>query len=378
MCADMSADVSAASSPAGADAGRPLPRLRPGLDAIPSYVPGAPPPADPGVTSYKIASNENPYPPLPSVLAAVAEAAAGLNRYPDLSSTRLVEALSEFLDVPAAHLVPGTGSVGVLGHLVQACAGPGDEVVFGWRAFESYPIVTRVSGATPVPVPLAAGARHDLEAMAAAVTPRTRAVLICSPNNPTGPAVHREELERFLARVPAEVLVVVDEAYREFVRDARVPDALEVYRDRPNVAVLRTFSKAYGLAGLRVGYAVAHPPVARALRRTSVPFGVSVVAQQAAIASLRASAELLQRVDALVAERSRVLAGLREQGWSVPDSEGNFVWLALGEDTLAFAQTCARAGLAVRPFGGEGARCTVAEPEANDRLLEVCARFGPR
>jgi histidinol-phosphate aminotransferase len=351
------------------------PRLRSALDDVPGYVPGRPPQAAPGVTSYKLSSNENPYPPLPTVLEVVRRGAGRMNRYPDMFATELVGAIGAHFNVPAEHVVPGTGSVGVLGQVLQATCGDGDEVVYAWRSFEAYPIVVGVSGARSVPVPLTGQARHDLDAMADAVTERTRLVLVCTPNNPTGPAVHRDELERFLDRVPGDVLVVIDEAYREFVRDPAVPDGLDLYRDRANVAVLRTFSKAYGLAGLRVGYAVAHGPVADALRKTAVPFGVSGLAQEAAIASLAAEDELLERVAALVTERERVLAALREQGWPVPQSQANFVWLPLGERTLEFAAACAEVGLAVRPFDGEGARCTVAEPEANDRLLQVCARF---
>src|ERR687886_2634539 len=257
------------------------PRLRAVLAAIPRYVPGRAAAGD-GV-AYKISSNETPSPPLPSVLEAVARSAATLNRYPDMGSARLVEAIATRLGVPAECVVPGTGSVGVLGHLVQSVCDEGDEVVFAWRSFEAYPIVTQVSGARPVQVPLTPDARHDLPAMADAVTERTRMILVCSPNNPTGPAVHAEELEAFLDRVPADVLVVLDEAYVEFVRDEKVPDGLDVWRRHPNVAVLRTFSKAYGLAGLRVGYAVAHPQLAGAVRATALPFGVSAMAQEAAI-----------------------------------------------------------------------------------------------
>jgi histidinol-phosphate aminotransferase len=347
------------------------PRLRAVLSALPRYVPGRPA----AETAYKISSNENPYPPLPSVLEAVADAARTLNRYPDMASVRLVEAVAARLGVPERTVVPGTGSVAVLGHLVQSVCDGGDEVVYAWRSFEAYPIVTQVSGARPVPVPLAPDARHDLPAMAAAVTDRTRLVLVCSPNNPTGPAVHAEELEAFLDRVPRDVLVVLDEAYVEFVRDEKVPDGLDVWRRHRNVALLRTFSKAYGLAGLRVGYTVAHEPLADAVRAAALPFGVSTLAQEAAIASLAAEAELLERVETLVAERERVVGGLRDAGRAVPDAQGNFVWLALGERTLDFAAACADAGIIVRPFAGDGARCTIGEPEANDRLVEVAASF---
>jgi len=226
-----------------------------------------------------------------------------------------------------------------------------------------------------VQVPLDPNSRHDLPAMAAAITPRTRLILVCTPNNPTGTVVHQDELEAFLDAVPEDVLVVIDEAYVEFVTDAKAPNGLITYAARPNVALLRTFSKAYGLAGLRVGYAVAHEPVAEALRKTAVPFGVSTIAQQAAIASLDAFDELQQRVDALVAERVRVVAGLRHQGWHLPDTQANFVWLPLGADTMAFAAAADKVGLVVRPFTGEGVRCTIAETEANDRLIHVAGNF---
>jgi histidinol-phosphate aminotransferase len=199
--------------------------------------------------------------------------------------------------------------------------------------------------------------------------------VVCTPNNPTGPAVHADELEAFLDRVPEDVLVVVDEAYTEFVRDPRVPDALAVHRARPNVAVLRTFSKAYGLAGLRVGFAVAHPPVAEALRKTAVPFGVSGIAQEAAVASLAASEELAERVDALVAERARVVAGLAAQGWQLPDTQANFVWFPVGARTQELAAAFDAAGLVVRPYGTDGVRVTIGEIEANDRLLAAAAAY---
>ncbi|HYO18693.1 MAG TPA: histidinol-phosphate transaminase [Dermatophilaceae bacterium] len=350
-------------------------RLREALAAVPAYKPGKPAVAREGAAAYKISSNENPYPPLPGVLQVVADAAAEMNRYPDMAVTALTEALAASLGVPPGHIATGTGSVGVLGQLIAATCDPGDEVLYAWRSFEAYPIVVAIAGATSVQVPLDVHARHDLAAMAAAITERTRLILICTPNNPTGPVVHQDELDAFLDTVPGDVLVVIDEAYVEFVTDDRAPDALATYAARPNVAVLRTFSKAYGLAGLRVGYAVAHEPVAQALRKTAVPFGVSTIAQRAAIASLEAFDELKDRVDALVGERVRVLAGLRSQGWHVPETQANFVWLPLGADTLTFAAAADTAGLVVRAFAGEGARCTIAETEANDLLLHVARDF---
>lgn len=349
--------------------------LRSAVQQIPAYVPGARP--GQGAEVHKLSSNENPFPPLPAVRDAVVRATADLNRYPDMFATELGEALAAKHGVGADAIVAGCGSVAVLGHVLQAFCDAGDEVVYAWRSFEAYPILVRLQGAVPVQVPLDAHGRHDLPAMARAVTDRTRVVVVCSPNNPTGPAVHHQELLTFLAAVPAHVLVVLDEAYVEFVRHADPVDSAAVLAAHPNVVLLRTFSKAYGLAGLRVGYAVAHPDLARAIRTASTPFGVNHLAQVAALASLQpdAQAELTARVDAVVAERVRVVATLREQGWSVPDSEANFVWLATQERTLDLARAAADGGLLLRPFADEGLRITVGTPEANDRVLHTTAAW---
>ncbi len=347
------------------------PQVRPVVLDIPAYVPGRPPAPREGVTTYKLSSNENPNAPLPGVLEAAVEAAGSMNRYPDMGCTALYEALAARLGVPTTHLAAGTGSVAVLYHLLQAFCEAGDEVVYAWRSFEAYPIAVAVTGATSVRVPLTSDARHDLDAMAAAVTERTKVVIVCSPNNPTGPAVTRSELEAFLAKVPAHVVVVLDEAYREFVRSEDPFDGVEVYRDRENVVAMRTFAKAYGLAGFRVGYAVAPEPIAAAVRACALPFGVSSVAQAAALASLEREPELLARVEGVVAERERVVSALREQGWPIPDAQGNFVWLALGDRTAGFAAAAEEAGIMVRPFAGEGVRVTIGEREANDILLRL-------
>jgi histidinol-phosphate aminotransferase len=225
-----------------------------------------------------------------------------------------------------------------------------------------------------VTVPLT-GERHDLEAMAAAVTDATRLIFVCTPNNPTGTVVTTGELTGFLDRVPADCLVVLDEAYSEYVRDPDVPNGIELYGDRPNVAVLRTFSKAYGLAGLRVGFMVGNEAIAAAARKTMLTFSVNAVAQAAAVASLAAEAELLDRVELVVGERDRVRAALIEMGWTVPATEANFVWLRLGEETLRFAEACDQAGLSVRPFDGEGVRVSIAEHAANDRFLQVARDY---
>ncbi len=357
------------SSPAGA------PQVRPAIADIPAYVPGKPPAAREGVQTYKLSSNENPYPPLPGVLEAATVAAATMNRYPDMGCTALYAALADKLDVPERHLAAGAGSVAVLYHLLQAFCEAGDEVVYAWRSFEAYPIAVAVTGATSVRVPLDADARHDLDAMAAAITDRTKVVIVCTPNNPTGPAVGRAELEAFLAKVPPHVVVVVDEAYREFVRIDDPVDAVDLYRDRENVVVMRTFAKAYGLAGFRVGYMVAKEPIASAVRACSLPFGVSAIAQASAVASLEREPDLLERVQALVEERGRVVGALREQGWDVPDAQGNFVWLALGDRTAEFAAAAEQAGIMVRPFAGEGARVSIGDSAGNDVFLSVAKGF---
>lgn len=353
-------------------------RLREALGRLPAYVPGQPAAARPGLTAYKLSSNENPYSPLATVLEVIAETAGSINRYPDMAVRELTAAIASAVGVAPENVATGTGSVAVLSHIISATCDAGDEVVYAWRSFEAYPIVVALAGAESVPVGLDVDARHRLDAMAAAVTERTKVVIVCSPNNPTGTTVHRAELETFLDAVPAHVLVVLDEAYLEFVTDREAPDAIAVWRARTNVLVLRTFSKAYGLAGLRVGYAVAHPRVAGALRKTATPFGVSSIAQSAAIASLAAFDELQQRVDALVAERARVAKTLDEQGWTLPASQANFVWFPLGAQSGDFAAACAAAGLVVRQYGEDGVRVTIGETEANDRLLEVSAAFRRR
>ena len=351
------------------------PRLRSALDQVPAYVAGKPPAPRDGVTVYKVSSNENPHPPLPSVVEVIREAAEGVNRYPDMGVTALTDALAAHLDVPREQLATGTGSVGVLAQIIQSTCDPGDEVVYAWRSFEAYPIVVAIAGAVSVQVALTEDQRHDLDAMAAAITDRTRVVLVCTPNNPTGPSVTHAELEAFLAKVPRDVLVVVDEAYLEFVEGEGEVDGLSLRREYGNVMLLRTFSKAYGLAGLRVGYAVAPEPVAEALRKTATPFGVNLIAQAAAIASLKAKDELDVRVKEIVAERERVLAALADAGWQMTPSQANFVWFPLGERTADFVTACTEAGLSVRPYGSDGVRVTIGETEANDRLIEVAREF---
>jgi histidinol-phosphate aminotransferase len=355
--------------------------VRRSVVALPTYRPGRPAPASAGV-SYKLSSNENPYPPLPGVLAATERAVAQMNRYPDMANTAMTAALSTRLGVQPGRLAFGTGSVGVLYGLLQAVCEAGDEVVYAWRSFEAYPIAVGLTGATAVPVPLGPGATHDLEAMLGAVTPATRVMLLCSPNNPTGPALGHAPVVELLAAVPPEVMVVLDEAYVEFVTAAGAVRGLELLAEHDNVVVLRTFSKAYGLAGFRVGYCVAEPALAAAARATSLPFGVSIAAQAAVLASLEAEPELLERVQSLVVARDATVDALRALGLEVPDAQGNFFWLPAGARTEAWAHHFAAGGVMGRAYvtgePGDGVRITVGEPAANRRVLELAAALPPR
>ncbi|MFD3558633.1 histidinol-phosphate transaminase [Streptomyces sp. NPDC058686] len=345
------------------------------LDGIPAYVPKPPQPPAAGV-SHRLFLNENPYQPLPSALAAISRAAAQTNFYPGIFPDELTAALADKLDVPLSHVVTGPGSVGIYQQIGQAMLSPGDEVVYAWPSFEAFPIVVRMAGAVPVEVPLT-DETHDLEAMAAAITPRTSMVLLCEPNNPTGTAVGAAELKQFLDRVPDHVLVVLDEAYFEFYQAPGAPDGVELHRDRPNLVVLRTFSKAYGLAGLRVGYGVAHPEIAEALRKCAVPCGVGRIAEQAALAALDAEDELFEQVGRITAERERLREALGAQGWETPASETNFLWMPVGEESDRVAAALEQRGLLVRNFSGMGLRITVGSPEANDLLIASLGTLTP-
>ncbi|MCV6972990.1 pyridoxal phosphate-dependent aminotransferase [Mycobacterium bourgelatii] len=345
-------------------------RLRPELAGLPVYVPGKTVPG-----AIKLASNETVFGPLPSVRAAIERATDVINRYPDNGCVQLKAALAKHVsaaggpDFAPEHIAVGCGSVSLCQQLVQITAAPGDDVVFGWRSFELYPPQVLTAGATPIQVPLT-DHTFDLYAMLAAVTERTRLILVCNPNNPTSTVVDPEALTRFVEAAPSDVLIAIDEAYVEYIRDGMRPDSLGLVHSHPNVVVLRTFSKAYGLAGLRIGYAVGHPDVITALDKVYVPFTVSSVAQAAAIASIEAADELLARTDAVVAERTRVSAELRAAGFTLPPSQANFVWLPLGARTRDFVEQAANARIVVRPYGDDGVRVTVtAKPEENDALL---------
>jgi len=345
-------------------------RVRPEIAALPAYKQGK----QAGADAYKLSSNENPFDPLPGVLDAVHRATA-LNRYPDASAGRLRRRLAERFGLDADSVHVAAGSVSILSQLVLATSGPGDEVIFAWRSFEAYPWLAVVAGATPIQVPLTADARHDLPAMAAAVTPRTRAIIVCSPNNPTGPIVTQAEFDAFADAVPSDVLLILDEAYAEFVTDPDAVDGMRVLAadNRANVVVLRTFSKAFGLAGLRIGYGIGHPRILDAARSTSIPLSVTAHAEEAALASLDAEEALLERVRTIAERRDRLAAALRASGWRVPDAQGNFVWLPAGRESLDMAGAFDAAGLIVRPFAGDGLRISVGEEDSVEKVLRIAA-----
>ena len=363
--------------------------VRPVFDTLPSYAAGKPPAPVEGLTRYKLSSNENPLGPVPAVACVLAEFDA-VHRYPDPLSTALRTALAGQLGVDAEDIVTGAGSLGALNQIIKTFAGVNadgvqDEVIYAWRSFEAYPILIGIMGARSVQVPNLPNDAHDLDAMAAAVTDRTRLILVCTPNNPTGPAVTESQIRAFLAKVPATVPVVIDEAYFEFCAVSSIPEGeepplngLDIYRDYPNVIILRTFSKAQGLAGLRVGYSISHPQITRHLRVAATPFAVSALAERAAVASIEHQEAVMERVKRIVAERERVTARLRELGYEFPSTYANFVWLPLGERTGEFVDLMNRNALSVRAFGSEGVRVSIGEVEANDRFLSLCELFAQK
>ena len=363
--------------------------VRPVFDTLPSYAAGKPPAPVEGLTRYKLSSNENPLGPVPEVARVLAEFDA-VHRYPDPLSTALRTALAGQLGVDAEDIVTGAGSLGALNQIIKTFAGVNadgvqDEVIYAWRSFEAYPILVGIMGARSVQVPNLPNGAHDLDAMAAAVTDRTRLILVCTPNNPTGPAVTESQIRSFLAKVPATVPVVIDEAYFEFCAASSIPEGeepplngLDIYRDYPNVIILRTFSKAQGLAGLRVGYSISHPQITRHLRVAATPFAVSALAERAAVASIEHQEAVMERVRHIVAERERVTARLRELGYEFPSTYANFVWLPLGERTGDFVDLMNRNALSVRAFGSEGVRVSIGEVEANDRFLSLCELFAQK
>jgi histidinol-phosphate aminotransferase len=348
----------------------PAVRLRPEILASPPYRQGRPASAD----AFKLSSNENPFPPLPGVLDAVT-ASGAFNRYPDASALALREVLAARHGVSTDEIHVGSGSVALLSQFILAAAGPGNTVVYPWRSFEAYPGLVTVSGATSVQVPNRADGSHDMAALAAAVDDTTRVVIVCSPNNPTSTTVGAAEFDTFMAAVPGDVLVLLDEAYVEFVTDADAVQGLPLLGRYPNLVVLRTFSKAYGLAGLRVGWAIGPAHILDAARAAAIPLSVTEPAQVAAIASLSLEDQLFERVARLAERRDRLSAALLDQGWNLPTAQANFVWLATGDATDAANEALLTGGIVARAFPGSGIRVSVGEEESVERLLPITQRI---
>ena len=347
-------------------------RLRSAVRQLPAYRPGkaaSQAEEEHGITNaIKLASNENPYEPIPAVIDAIGAAAAGVNRYCDHRATALREAVADWIGVEVEQVTVGCGSVGLIQQLFLTYVDPGDQVVTPWRSFEVYPIDTMLMDAELVSVPLA-NERFDMEGLAAAITDRTKLLLLATPNNPIGPATSTEELRALLDRVPPSVIVLIDEAYREFVDPAFGDAVHDLLPSFPNVVVTRSMSKAFGLAGLRVGYLVGHPDVVTEIDKTLLPFAVNAVAQAGALAAVQHREAYQPKIDLIISERGRVVAALAGRGWRVPPTQANFVYLPLGAQTDDVYLELERRGIVTRPFAGEGLRVTIGSPEENDRLL---------
>ncbi len=345
---------------------------RPELHALPVY--SAPLASDTPVR-VRASSNEAPDALSPAVREAVLRRLQTPNRYPVLGGHDLVAAIAGHLGADAEEVVAGDGSLSLLNYVLLTYCRPGHTVVHSWRSYEAYPICVRTAGAEPVAVPNAADGGHDLAAMAAAVDARTDAVIVCSPNNPTGVAIGHGELAAFLDTVPDDVLVVLDEAYRDFDDRPDAPRSRDLLAEHANLVVLRTFSKAYGLAALRIGYAIAHPQVVHAVRRILPPFPVNALASAAAVAALAEEKERIALVASILAQRTEVGALLDAHGLPHTPSHANFVWLPLGDRSEELGRLCAAEGISTRVFAGEGIRISLGEPGLLDALHEAVEAY---
>lgn len=341
-------------------------KFRPDILGLPVYRQGSPPP--PG--GLKLSSNEVPFPPSPAVAKALEQ--GQWNRYPDATASGVRTRLAKKYGVSPNEVLVGAGSVALLAQWITAAAGPGDEVVYSWRSFEAYPGLVTVAGAKSVQVPNTSDHRHDIAGLIAAVTEKTRVLIVCTPNNPTSQIVTHKEFETLMASVPPDLLVILDEAYAWFVDHPEAVNGRNYLGRYPNLVVLRTLSKAYGLAGLRIGYGLAPEELINPARATAIPLSVSAPAQLAAEAALDNDREILKRLDDLRFQMARVRkeweAGVLPLPW------GNFAWLPVGDDTETVASWLAEEGVVARVFSGEGIRVSIAEPEGVDALLRVAAR----
>ena len=354
-----------------------MPTFRPDVASLSPYVPGRSieeVASDNGMTPdeiVKLASNESPDGPFPGVVEAAAAALADSNRYPDDDLRELTAALSQYLDVPRDHLWFGNGSVGLLTHIALATGGPGTSAVYAWPSFVMYRIASRWAMSEPIEVPLDDDHMLDLDAMSEAIRDDTTVTYLCNPNNPTGTIVSSEKMTAFIDAVPESTLIVIDEAYHDFVTDesyaTAIPDALR----RPNVLVLRTFSKIFALAAHRVGYGIGQPGTISELRKAQPPFTVTQVAQVAAAASLTQRGELAQRASANAAARHQLLGVLAERSLPHTKSQANFVYFALEIPAEAAAERFTRQGVIVRPMGHSWIRVTIGSERENKRFVEA-------
>ena len=351
-----------------------MPTYRPDLMSIPTYVPGKPVDEvarELGLdTISKLASNECPTEPFPEVIEAVAEAAREANRYPDTGSYALRQALSAHHTIDPETIWVGSGSTDILRAIAMSAGGPGTSAVFPDPSFAMYPINTKIAATEPIGIPLTDDHRHDLDAMVAAVRPDTTVVYLCSPNNPTGGHISGDDVRAAIARIPESVVVVVDEAYAEYVTAPDYRSMLAEAANHPNVIVLRTFSKVYGLAGLRIGYGVADPHLIAALRRTQAPFPVTNVAQAAALVSLGLQDHVAARVKENDEGRTFLYEELVSRSASPAASQANFVYFVPLKPARELADEFMARGVIVRPLG-QGIRVSVGTAEENVRFIDA-------
>lgn len=354
--------------------------VKPHIRDLAPYVPGKPIEElerELGIRdSIKLASNENPLGPSPKAVEAMRQAASEIHRYPDGACFALRAKLAERLGVEKEQLVFGAGADEILELIAKSVIGPGDEVVYGWPSFAMYPIVIQGMGGVGVPVGLRSDLVHDLDAMLEAVHERTRIVMVCNPNNPTGTSVGAEAFDRFVEKLPEDVILAVDEAYFEFARRADFPDAIRWIRSRPGTIVLRTFSKIYGLAGIRIGYGIADTELAGYLERARHPFNVNRLAEVAALAALDDEAHARRTFEQNAAGITFLTSELTKLGIETWPSDANFLLARAGTDVFP---RLLGMGVIVRPMQGFGladcVRISIGLPEENERLVKALARL---
>lgn len=320
--------------------------------------------------------NEHPLPPLPSVAQAISEAMTSAHQYPELHPESLTATLAHWCGVPDDHVVVGNGSVGVALQFLHAAKRPGGQLIYAWRNFDAYPLLAHMTDTEPVPVPLKSCGQQDLAAILNSISTQTTAIIICNPHNPTGTLIDDASLAWFLTKVPPRVLILLDQAYIEFA-GAHGSTSLDLLRQHPNLVVLRTFSKAYGLAGLRVGYALANPDLAKAARIHQLPFGITSAASAGVHASLRAQTELESRITAITKTRDHLYRTLVQLNWIIPRSHANFLWLDIPVNADTAHKHLQEAHVHTRLYPGEGVRLTVPHSSIAGDILDALGQITP-